>query len=175
VSATLIRRVTAVFASTVLLAAPLGCGGSDDPATPAEQGSDNASILGASAATYSEANEASNNTEAASEATGYTLDANGLRISGKFEAGTPSTDYFRFHIGTGTRLDVQAYVNGVKQTQAATQARLTLNALVDDGYSTLTGYGNFINAGLPGANRDYVLGISGAAGATYTLELRAAQ
>ncbi|MBF5044529.1 hypothetical protein FGE12_19175 [Aggregicoccus sp. 17bor-14] len=166
-------RTTVLLAS--LVAALTACGGSDDPQDPAEQGSDNASILGTNAATFAEANETGNNTEATSEATSYTLDANGLRISGKFEAGTPSTDYFRFHIGTGTRLDVQAFVDGVKQTQETTQARLTINALVDDGYSTLTGYGKFINAGLPVANRDYVIGISGKAGASYTLELRAAQ
>ena len=167
------RCSTALLAS--LVSALLACGGSDDPQDPGEQGVDNASILGANAASYAEASEAGNNTEAASEVTGYTLDANGLRISGKFEAGTPSTDYFRFHLGTGTRLDVQAFVDGVKQTQETTQARLTINALVDDGYSTLTGYGKFINAGLPVANRDYVIGISGKAGASYTLELRAAQ
>jgi hypothetical protein len=174
VNAFLSRRTTAVLASLALSAASFGCGGTEEPGAQEEEPAENASILGSDAAAWSEANEAGNSTEAASELTGYSLDAKGLRISGRFEASAPSYDYFRFRIGTSTRIDVQAFINGVKQDESSSPARLNVNALVDDGYSTLTGNGYFINAGLPVANRDYVLGITGPAGATYTLELKAA-
>jgi hypothetical protein len=155
----------------VALAAASGCGGSEDDggAPPV----DNGSILGAGAATYAEASEAANGAEAASEVTGYTLDATGLRITGAFEAGSATADAFRFGTGPFTHVDVQLFVNGVKQAEANYTATLTLNSFVNDGYSTLMGNGYFINAWLSGTNKDYVVVVHpGAAGATYVLELK---
>jgi hypothetical protein len=154
----------------VALAAAVGCGGTEDDGAPP---ADNASILGAGAATYVEANEGTNGTEAASEVTGYTLDATGLRITGAFEAGSATADAFRFGTGPFTHLDLQLFVDGVKQAEANYTATVTLNSFVNDGYSTLTGNGYFINAWLSGTNKDYVVVIHpSAAGAAYVLEIK---
>ena len=157
-------------AIVAVLALAVACGGSDGSSGPPV---DNSSILGASAASYAEANEGGNGTEASSEVSGYTLDANGLRITGAFEPSGTTSDYFRINTGAYTQIDIQAFVNGVKQNEQNFQATISLNSFVNDGYSTLTGNGYFVNAWMSGTNKDYVVGISGPSGATYVLEMKA--
>jgi hypothetical protein len=147
-------------------AAACGGGDSSDPLI------DNSSILGGNEVTYLEAAEATNNTEATSEVTGYTLDVDGIRIEGDFEAGSPSNDYYRFDTGAFTHVDVQVFVDGAKQAEANYVVGTTLNAYVDDGYSTLSGHGYFINAWLSGTHKSYVLGISGPPGKSYAIEMK---
>lgn len=156
---------------TALAVTSLACGGADPGGDPAGGGS---SILGDSAASYVEAAEATNGSEASSEITGYTLDLDGLRIDGAFEAAGTTPDYYRFDTGTYSRVDVQVFVAGVKQDEQSSEVRITLNAYVDDGYSTLGGNGYFINAWLSsnGANKAYVLGVSGPAGKSYVIEMK---
>ena len=105
------------------------------------------------------------------EDTGYTLDEDGLRISGILSG----TDYFEFNRGSLTRIDVQAFVAGVMQREANSVVSLTLDNAAD-GYSTLRGNGYFIGAYIEHAPA-YTLAITGAQGSEqeYTLELKGRQ
>jgi hypothetical protein len=162
-------RFPLVLCALLVMAA---CGGADDGGAPV----DNSSILGAGAASYTEASEATNGTDPGSELTGYTLDAAGLRITGAFEAASPSSDNYRFDTGGLTRIDVQVFVNGTKQNEANYGVAISLDAFVDDGYSTLSGNGYFVNAWMssPPA-KAYVLTVTPltASGTPYTVELKA--
>lgn len=155
---------------TALTFASLACGGADPDGDPAG----GASILGDNAATYVEVAESTNSSAASSEVTGYTLDLDGLRIQGTFEPSGPTWDYYRFDTGTFTRVDVQVFVDGVMQNQQNAEVWNSLNAYVDDGYSTLSGQGYFVNAWLSGngTNKAYVLGIGGPAGKPYVIEMK---
>jgi hypothetical protein len=157
-----------------------GGGGGGAGGGGATSGLDNASILGSTFVPYTEANEANNNTEATSEITSYVLNAEGIKINGTFEASGVSSDFYHFNTGSsyGT-VDVRVFINGVKQYDSNYQVGITLNNMVDDGYSTLRGSGYFINASVSptgATNQDYVLGItqdpaSNVAGMSYTIEL----
>jgi hypothetical protein len=162
------------LASLALALVVVACGGEgggdgSGTAPPPDAGS----ILGSAATSYAEANDAGNSSEAGSEVTGYTLDVDGLRITGTFAATGTTYDYYRFNTGAYRYVDVQAFVNGVKQDAQNYESTVTLNAFVNDGYSTLTGHAYFVNAWMSGTDRDYVIGISGTPGASYTLELKA--
>jgi hypothetical protein len=130
---------------------------------------------------YQEAAEAQNGTREGAEATGQTVTAGGFAIDGMFEGGTPSTDLYQIDTGTFggmgkpdfPGIDVFVVIDGQRLGTAETRVSLTLDAVANDGYSTLRG-GGFSNAavtrGVP-----YLLGISGSAafaGKRYTLEVR---
>jgi hypothetical protein len=160
------RRPLGALAVAALL---LACGGGAD-----ERPVHDPSILGANAAEYVEANESGNGTASGSEVTAYTLDADGLRIAGAFEASGTTPDQFRFNTGSYKYIDVQVFVDGVKQREENFRVTISLDSYVDDGYSTLMGHGYFSDAWMSGTMKDYVLAIYGAsaAGATYVIELK---
>lgn len=110
------------------------------------------SILGEEAAQYSATNESTD----APEETGYTLDEAGLSITGSWD-GTRS---FVFSTGEHERVNVQIFSDGVAQKSGTSTVTVTLDALLDDGLSTLSGGGYFINAYVT-QNTDYVVAISG--------------
>ncbi|MGE0871723.1 MAG: hypothetical protein AB7P03_24400 [Kofleriaceae bacterium] len=145
------------------LGALAACGGGSDGSIDA----DNGSILGPTPTLYTETGTSA---YMAPEATGYTLDPAGIRISGT-SASAGATDYFELARGTATRVDVQAFVNGTKQSEANSVAMIALDN-AGDGYSALRGNGYFIRATIDTA-ATYVLSISiGPADASYTLEMR---
>jgi hypothetical protein len=129
------------------------------------------SILGTNPTLYTELNDLTNNSHDDSEQTGYTLDTEGIKISGNLTS-SDTADYFRFNTGTFGRIDIQLYIGGEKQGEGGYVATLSLNAFVDDGYSTLHGNGYFINAWIqPGMS--YVIGIlNSAADGEYYLEMK---
>ncbi|MDB4975895.1 MAG: hypothetical protein JWN48_4236 [Myxococcaceae bacterium] len=139
------------------------------------------SLLGASPASYTEINEVGNNQAAMAELTAYTLEGeNGLAIHGTFEATAPSTDTYRFNSGTfGTLstpgfpgIDIQLVVDG-KVVHDNTPLLLSLDTVVEHGFSSLSGGTYFTNAALL-RKEDYVIKVApSAAGKSYTLELRA--
>jgi len=129
------------------------------------------SILGPKPTNYTELNDLTNNSHDDSEVTGYTLDTDGIKINGNLTSGDTG-DYFRFNTGTFGRIDVQLYVGGEKQDGGNYVALVSLNAFVDDGYSTLSGQGYFINASI-NPNLEWVIGIiNTAADGEYYLEMK---
>ncbi|MBW1811273.1 MAG: hypothetical protein JRJ87_23990 [Deltaproteobacteria bacterium] len=129
------------------------------------------SLLGPNPTLYSEVNDLTNNSHDDSEQTGYTLDTEGIKISGSLQS-SDSGDYFRFNTGTFGRIDVQLYVDGEKQGGDNYVALISLNAFVDDGYSTLSGRGYFINAEIQ-PSMSYVIGIlNTSADSDYYLEMK---
>jgi hypothetical protein len=140
----------------------------------------NSSILGTGATSYTESSEASNGTVQTPEATGYTLEtAAGIAIHGSFEASSPTDDVYRFNAGTlGTAsqpgfpgVDVRLVIDG-DRTERNVPLGLSLDTVVEKGYSALHGGNYFINAALI-KGQDYVITVGGGSpGKSYVLELR---
>lgn len=128
-------------------------------------------IVKADAATYTEANESGNNSHENAEDISYTLDDIGMIISGSFESSDPSNDYYKFNTSTFGRMSVQVFIDGVRQESLTNEVNIHLNAFEDDGYSTLTGDGYFINAWIQ-PDMEYVISITGAEGRnSYRMEI----
>ncbi len=138
------------------------------------------SVLGASPTQYSESMEAANSAKKTPEATGYTLETeNGIAIHGSFEASNPTADSYRFNSGAlGTAgspgfpgVNVLLVIDGVR-THLNTPLSLSLDTVVEHGYSSLTAGNYFNNASLIKGD-DYVITVQpGTAGKSYVLELR---
>ena len=151
----------------ILLLALTACKKEDNTPAPAE----NDHIVGSSAIKYTEADEAGNSASSTAEATSYVLDTTGIVISGSFEAASPTTDWYKFSTSTFSKVDVQVFVNGVKEEEANHTTSLSLKSFVYNGYSSLMGNGYFIRAWVE-SGKDYVISITGTAGKTYTLEMK---
>ncbi len=87
----------------------------------------------------------------------YTLDTVGAKIKGSLKGSNGDTDGYVFNTGTFSHIDVQVYLNGIKQ-ESSSKVTVTLDALEDDGYSALSGRGYFINAWIQ-PNMKYVLAV----------------
>jgi hypothetical protein len=152
----------------------VACGGSD---TPANDNVD-ASTLGTVFDTYTEQSEANNDTSSTSELTSYTLNTNGLKITGTFESSNNTWDYYRFNSGSFSTVDVYVLINGVIQDANNARIFLSLDNYVEDGYSSYSG-NYFDNASVSitgGNNQDWVVGITespggNVAGVSYTIEI----
>lgn len=139
----------------------------------------NESTLGSEYQSYTEYSEAGNNSESVSEITAYTLDTDGIKITGSFEASGVTADYYRFNTGPYGTVTVHVFIDGIRQYEENSRVTLTLNSFIDDKYSTLFGNGYFINASVSPAGispKDYVLGIYSIypgeiAGSNYTIEM----
>jgi len=171
----------------------LGCGGDDGgPKIECPQGAvcrtddgDSGSgtvdmKLGPNATSYVEGSESTNGDAKSAEATGYVLETvNGLVIHGSFEASSPTDDVYRFNAGVlgGASqpgfpgVDVLLVIDGDREHHN-TPLSLSLDTVVEKGYSSLSAGNYFINAALI-KQQDYVIKVSaGPAGRSYTLELR---
>ena len=147
-----------------------GCSKKDDDGAPKT----NDHIVGTAAVKYTESSETANNASSTAESTSYSLDTTGIVINGTFEAGTPTSDYYKFNTGTFTKVDVQVFVNGVKDTEESHKTSLSMGAAVYNGYSNLMGSGYFIRAWAE-SGKDWVIGVipaSTAAGLSYTMEIK---
>lgn len=115
--------------------------------SPSSASQDNgASLVTSAAVQYYENNESANSLTSQAEDTGYVLDQAGLVINGSFEASAMTSDFYKFNTGTFNKISVQVYIDGQKQTELSHSTMISLNAAVDDGYSTLMGNGYFIRA-----------------------------
>jgi hypothetical protein len=141
------------------------------------------SLLGAGAASYSEAQDTANGNAMGGESTGYVLETErGLAITGSFESGSPTPDQYVFNSGTlgGARepdfpgVDIRVVIDGKAAEAGMT---LGLDTVQEFGYSSLLGSSYFMNAALM-SGKDYVLRLSPAAslaGKSYTIEIRGHQ
>lgn len=165
----------------LLLVLVAGCGGDDDDGGGGDPDASTAAFLGPAAARYTEANEVPNGTRATAEMTAYTLTADGIALSGTFEATAPTPDIYRFNTGTfggATQpdfpgLDTLTIVGSLELGQGAAGVSSTLDAFANDGFSTLSG-NKFINAAVT-RGVDYVITITpsaAAAGKSYTIQLK---
>jgi hypothetical protein len=150
----------------ILLTAVIGCG-SDDASSGSGggQGSDleqDKSVLSGSETTYSEMGDAE-------EDTGYTIDDNGIAISGSLADGQ---DTFILNAGPYSTFHARIFIGGVSQGDTS-KVRLRVDAVEDDGYSGLSGYPYFINAHMPNPNVDYYFRVSpeGTFAGDYVLEV----
>lgn len=164
------RWTAALSAALIFL---LGaCGGSSADPSGGDPYGTSSHIAGDDAFTYTESAEATNGTKASAEDTGYALDAKGIRISGALETGAVTQDVYRFNTSSFGYMDVRTFVEGAAQDEASSVLFLGLDAVADDGYSTLNGNGYFIHAWIQ-PNMDYAISVSpSASGASYTLEMR---
>ena len=139
----------------------------------------NESTLGSAYQSYTESSEAGNNSEGVSEITAYILNTDGIKITGSFEASGVTPDYYRFNTGPYGTVTVHVFIDGIRQYEENSRVTLSLNSFINDGYSTLTGNGYFINASVSPTGispKDYVLGIYSfypgeIAGSNYTIEM----
>ena len=146
----------------------ISCGSSDS--------SDSRDIVGNNAFLYSELYEVNNSSFSTPELTYYVLDSNGIKITGSFEAISPSSDYYLFYTGTSTGVDIQVFLNGVPLDMTSTEVFTSLDAELDDGYSALNGLNNARNAWLtPGSFFIIYVYPFNAAGKSYTIQMRSAQ
>jgi hypothetical protein len=113
--------------------------------------------------------------------TNYVLSLEGLKIYGEF-AGASESDAYVFNTGVYGRMNVYVFIDGVRQYEENSQVYLSLNNMVNDGYSTLMGNGYFINASVSPTGetyQDYILTIGGhldvdVTGSSYIIEISAA-
>lgn len=176
-----IKSFLLVFAliSTSLTLSSCRSSSSSDPAENAngtlESGNED-HIVGSDAASYYEKEDVNNSSSSKSENVGYTLDKVGLVIHGTFadSAGSVSNDFYKFNTGTFSKINVQVYVDGKKETEANHLTTISLNAAVDDGYSTLMGNGYFIRGWIQ-PSKEWLLNILPPTGTpasqSYTIEL----
>ncbi|MBW2731694.1 MAG: hypothetical protein JRH20_04830 [Deltaproteobacteria bacterium] len=122
-------------------------------------------IVGADALRYDEQDDTANTLKAGAEDTGYTLDEKGIVIWGSFSPG--DTDHYIFNAGSFDRFDLQVFIDGAKAGSS-----VSIDAVVDDGYSTLSGQGYFINGGLPNSGVNYLLKVSDWVEKPYTIQLK---
>jgi hypothetical protein len=120
--------------------------------------------------TFAETNEVDNSSRDTPELSEYTLDSSGLIITGSFENGNPTRDIYLFNTGEFQDVDVVVIIdNAIAETLS-----ISLDAFVDDGYSTLGGLGYFYSAWLSNTNVDYILSLNPSSdleGKTYTIEI----
>ncbi len=175
-----LRGVAVVVVGVALL----GCGDDDDGGGGGGDGGGGAdsSIVGPGVPRYQEMNEVGNGVKAGAEATGFTVDGAGFVLEGQFEVGMATTDQYRFNTGSfggATQpdfpgIDAFVYVGSERFGTGQTEVRLTLDAIANDGFSTLS-LGGFSNAAVT-RGVDYALGVStGAArllGKSYRIEVR---
>lgn len=178
------RRLSVTLALAMMGA---GCGGDDASCDSAsgtcggtDAGGSASSLLGAGASSYTEAHEATNGTASMAESTSYVLESEqGIAIHGSWEATAPTDDVYRFNagaLGTASKpgfpgVDVQLVVDG-KVVRVNTPLLLSLDTVVEKGYSSLSGGSYFTNAALI-KGEDYVLKLAPQApGKSYTLEIR---
>jgi len=166
----------------VVLLVLAGCGDDDDGGGDGGGGGGaDASFVAANAPRYQESREVDNGTRAGAEATGLTVSAGGFVIEGSFEVGAPTSDTYRINTGPfggATRpdfpgIDAIAFVDGKRMSTAQTEVMLALDAVADDGFSTLS-LGGFLNAAVT-RNVDYLLFINPSAtvaGKPYRIEVR---
>lgn len=136
----------------------------------------NRDIVGDNAASYTELSEVSNDVFENAELTNYTLDANGIKISGKFEETNPSVDHYRFYTGLNSAVDIQVILDGRALDTASGEMNTSLNAYIDDGLSTLHGLNSAKNATVTPASF-FVIYVApfDANGQSYTIQMRSAQ
>jgi hypothetical protein len=108
------------------------------------------------------------------ENTGYILDTIGLIINGSL--GENETDYFQFNTADLERLNVTVYIEGRAQTTMNHEVYISLDAVDDDGYSSLMGDGYFANAWIQ-KSMEYSIAIGGLTGTRkeYSIVLQGSQ
>jgi hypothetical protein len=165
-----LKRSTSLLFPLFLVACGGGGGGSGN-----QDGGGGSHIVGATPLTYTESAETTNGDTAGSETTGYTLDAGGAVITGSFEAGSSTIDCYRFNTGAATDIDVQAFIGGTAEDGDPGRVFISLDAVLDDGSSALTGFG-YHDSSWVQANKVWRVCVTAsgtAIGQAYTLEMRA--
>ena len=71
--------------------------------------------------------------------TNYVLSTSGLKIHGTFSDDTDNSDTYIFNTGEFPSVNVHVFVNGERQYEDNSVVLLSLDNLVDDGYSRLWG------------------------------------
>jgi len=134
-----------ICASTILS----GLVGCSKPSSSGDNGSGSSTvshIVSQNAIQYLENGVDTNDAKSTAENTAYVLDSAGLIIKGTFDSGAAAHDFFKFKRGTFNHLHVQVYVDGQKISDSSQKTVLTMDAVADDGYSTLMGHGYFNRA-----------------------------
>ena len=123
-------------------------------------------IVGSGATAYVETNEISNSVSSTPEATGYTLNAAGIAISGTFEASSPTMDYFSFSSGSSSWFVIRTFVNG-----ALSDVNTSYQC---SGYSAMSNVNQEGRVGIPSnlTCNVYVSPTSAEASASYTIEMK---
>lgn len=105
--------MVSILLSSFLL---VSCAGSKSDSGSGSAGSSDTSsashIVGSNPASYNEQSDSGNGSKATGEATNYTVDSEGLIISGVFNAGSSLSDFYQFHTGNFERVSVQVFVDG---------------------------------------------------------------
>jgi len=133
-------------------------------------------IVDDNATVYTESNEANNNRYDNAELTHYTLDTNGIKISGTFETTKPSIDHYLFDTGPNTSVDIQIILDGKAMDADAAEMSTSLNAYLNDGLSTLHGLNSARGASVTPASAFVIYVVPfNVAGQSYTIQMRPAQ
>lgn len=157
-------------------------GGGGEGAEGGSSGGSDPSIVEPGAPTYEEMAEATNGDKAGGEVTALTLGEEGFVIEGLFEADAPTTDHYQFNTGAHggaaqpdlPGIDAFVFIDGKLYDSGQSDVHLTLDAVADDGFSTLS-LGGFDNAAVTsGVEYDVGVSVSNPAlyGKAYRLEVR---
>jgi len=123
-------------------------------------------IVGENAATYSEESDAANDDVANAEPTGYSLDEEGLVISGSLAEN--DVDHFIFQAGYSAHFDMQILRDGKRG-----EGVLTVHSAASTASSITTSDGSLVNASLNMSPAgDYVVKIQSSVQGTYSLEIK---